>query len=135
MSTPRREDVAPKPRRVPQKRPGRVGGKRDENRKKRVRELCTAALNLMLKKGIDSVTVDEIVQEANVAKGSFYRYFTGKPELMESMFEPVRTHLVSAFEEGQAAIEAAETDTALLAAYGGISKSLTGTLMLCPREI
>ncbi len=86
MSTPK---IERKPPRLPGTRPGAVGGKRDENRKQRVAQLCDAALALYLEHGIGAVTIDQIVERAGVAKGSFYRYFQDQPELVATMLEPL----------------------------------------------
>src|SRR5262245_48909942 len=66
---------APPPRYLPTERPGPVGGKRDENRRRRTEEIAAAAQRLFLARGVLGVTIDDIVREAAVAKGSFYRYF------------------------------------------------------------
>lgn len=79
----------PLPPRVPSERPGQVGGKRDQNRRRRIKQICDGALPLMLEHGIETVTVDQIVAGAKVAKGSFYRYFRDKTELVETMFAPL----------------------------------------------
>ena len=135
MSTESSHDGGPTPRHVPNKRPGRQGGKRDENRKKRVRELCEASLVLMLEKGIESVTVDEIVKSAGVAKGSFYRYFKDKSELVDTIFLPVGQGIRAALHDAGEAIGAAESDAALMVAYIGIGQQMERTLTSYPREI
>jgi len=127
--------TGPQPRHVPDKRPGQKGGKRDENRKKRVRGLCEASLTLMLAKGIESVTVDEIVREAGVAKGSFYRYFKDKSELVDTLFQPLSDQLLTALREADTSIANAASDTTLMMAYAGIAQKTQGVLATYPREI
>jgi AcrR family transcriptional regulator len=78
-----------KPPRTPKERPGREGGARDANRKKRVTQLCDAALTLFLQRGLGEVTIDDIVKKARLAKGSFYRYFSDKEELVETLLAPI----------------------------------------------
>jgi AcrR family transcriptional regulator len=77
-----------KPPNLPQERPGPEGGARDANRKKRVAQLCEAALALFLQHGLDLVTIDDIVKKARFAKGSFYRYFRDKEQLVETILAP-----------------------------------------------
>jgi AcrR family transcriptional regulator len=77
------------PRRVPRKRPGPEGGARDANRRHRVAQICEAALTLFLQRGLGEVTIDDIVKKARQAKGSFYRYFSDKEELVETLLEPI----------------------------------------------
>lgn len=45
------------------------------------RTLQHALLTLMLKKGYDAITVEEICAEANVGRSTFYAHFTSKDEL------------------------------------------------------
>lgn len=135
MSTKKPSAAQVKPRHVPEKRPGRTGGKRDENRKQRVRDLCGAARKLMLAQGIESVTVDEIVREAGVAKGSFYRYFKDKAELVDTLFEPLGERLRTTLTHAHDAIEAAENDQQLLIAYAGIGASTQAILRDFPNEL
>lgn len=45
------------------------------------RTLQHALLTLMLKKGYDAITVEEICAEANIGRSTFYAHFTSKDEL------------------------------------------------------
>jgi AcrR family transcriptional regulator len=91
--------------RLPPSRPGPRGGKRDANRRLQVASICQAALELFCDTGVESVTIDEIVARAGVAKGSFYRYFSGKEELVDTLFTPladqVRNALAASYRELQ----------------------------------
>src|SRR4051794_12198344 len=74
-------------------RPGPIGGKRDENRRQKNKDLQAAALELFLRKGIEGTTIDDIVERAGVAKGSFYRYFNDKDALARALVHDLRTGL------------------------------------------
>jgi AcrR family transcriptional regulator len=74
---------------VPAERPGKIGGARDRNRAEKTEKLGRAALTLFLKHGIDAVTIDDIVDKAGFSKGSFYRYFKDKENLVEWLLEPI----------------------------------------------
>src|SRR5688500_3148300 len=80
-------EAALRPPRLPALRPGPVGGARDANRLARLGQLGESALELFLAEGIPYVTIDQIVERAGVAKGSFYRYFRDKEELVASLLE------------------------------------------------
>ncbi|MEC8023371.1 MAG: TetR/AcrR family transcriptional regulator [Myxococcota bacterium] len=125
----------PKPPRVPSVRPGQKGGKRDENRRRKVSSLCNAGLTLMLGRGLENVTVDEIAKFAGVAKGSFYRYFNDKEELVQSILEPLRVQLQLSFDQGSALIGKAKDSESLIAAYDQIARDMQSTLLKFPREI
>lgn len=65
------------------KPPGRV-----ERRKARTRtSLIEAAKRLFASKSIESTSVAEIAEEADIAVGSFYNYFTTKDELLAALLE------------------------------------------------
>ena len=129
------QSADPSPPRVPSVRPGQKGGKRDENRRRRVSSLCNAGLTLMLGRGLENVTVDEIAKFAGVAKGSFYRYFQDKEELVGSVLEPLRKQLQESFDEGSRLIGGATDTESLIAAYDHIAADMQGTLLQFPREI
>lgn len=46
-----------------------------------------AAAKLFIAKGVDATTVDEIVADAEVAKGTFYLYFSSKNDLLLALRE------------------------------------------------
>lgn len=135
MSSKGPRSTVPAPRRVPKKRPGQKGGKRDENRRARVESLCEGTLGLMLAKGIEPVTVDDIVKAAGMAKGSFYRYFDGKPELVGAIVEPLAQQLTEALTNAEQKIAGAANEGALLMAYATMAADMQRTLALFPRVI
>ncbi len=107
----------PTPPRVPPSRPGPIGGKRDSNRRRRIRELHDAGLRLFLERGIVAVTIDEIVREAGMAKASFYRYLKDKEELVATIIATIREPLSAALDDCEAQLADATTNEALFFAY------------------
>ncbi len=97
----------PSPPLVPAERPGKVGGKRDANRRRRTAQLCQAALGLYLEHGIGSVSVDQIVARAGVAKGSFYRYFADQTQLVETLLAPLADGFAGATDRCEARLDGA----------------------------
>jgi AcrR family transcriptional regulator len=66
----------------------RPTGGRVERRKARTRAaLLAAARRLFASRGVDATTVAEISEEADVAVGSFYNYFSTKDELLAALLE------------------------------------------------
>lgn len=51
----------------------------------RKRDLLDAAESLVLERGVDGLTVDEVVGGAGVAKGTFYLHFATKAELIRAL--------------------------------------------------
>jgi AcrR family transcriptional regulator len=117
--------IAPRPRRTPKERPGPAGGKRDENRQRRTKDLCDAGLRLFLAHGIELVTIDDIVREASVAKGSFYRYFEDKPDLVDALLGPLTEQMRAAFAVCDRALAEAKPGESLTAPYMMLAMSLT----------
>jgi AcrR family transcriptional regulator len=113
-----------RPLTVPPQRPGRPGGARDANRQERLKVLCDAGLRLFLERGIESVRIDDIVDAAGVAKGSFYRYFADKTALVETLFAPVTDAARRALTHCQEAIVAARDRADLLRGYQSLGFEL-----------
>ena len=84
--------------RLPGKRPGPAGGKRDRNRRANQQRLLDAALELMLVGGTAAVTIDQIVDRAGMAKGSFYRYAADKEDLVAQLLATVIAETTAALD-------------------------------------
>jgi AcrR family transcriptional regulator len=118
---------------VPEGRPGPVGGKRDVNRRARTEGLLDAAQKLFLERGLETVTIDEITREAGVAKGSFYRYFKDKEELVRALLEPARERIVAAFERAERKLRDSDDRNEVKNAYTRLGKELATTLLTQPQ--
>lgn len=123
----------PQPPRMPGKRPGPTGGRRDQNRRARLRQLCDAAVELFLEEGIARVTIDRIVDRAGMAKGSFYRYFRDKTELCTTLLGPLEGRLVEAFSRCRQALAAARAPEDLVAAYLAMSREVAAVIVESPQ--
>src|SRR4051794_30832060 len=53
----------------------------------RVQSIQEAAIRVISRKGMASATMQEIAEEAGVAKGTIYLYFRDRDELVEKTFE------------------------------------------------
>lgn len=120
---------------VAKSRPGAPGGKRDTNRKERAQTLMRAGLSLFLERGVDAVTIDDIVGVADVAKGSFYRYFTDKNALVEAIVEPLRASFGSALDATEKSLAEATDQVSLVRAYEGLALALVPVALLYPDAI
>lgn len=59
---------------------------RVEQKKERKKQgILDAAYELFMEKGVHKTSVDEIVKNANVAKGTFYLYFRDKEHLLQQL--------------------------------------------------
>jgi AcrR family transcriptional regulator len=113
-------------------RPGRPGGKRDENRKARTRALTEAALRLGLAQGLRAVTVDDVTREAGTAKGNFYRYFPDKTALVEALVAPVRERLAKAFSRCDEELSMLPSGEAVSPAYEHLALDIAHTVAAYP---
>lgn len=121
--------LGPAPPSVPGERPGKPGGKRDQNRRERAQALVDAAVALFLAQGIEGTTIDEITKAAGVSKGSFYRYFEDKLQLVRHAFAPLYAEVSAAFDTcGEALSEARSTD-AMMAIYQDLGAELAGSIL------
>jgi AcrR family transcriptional regulator len=88
-------------RRAEGSKPGRV-----QRRKARTRAaLLAAARALFAARGVESTTIAEIAEQADVAVGSFYNYFATKDELLAALLESALTEQRQALEARQAQVE------------------------------
>ena len=108
------------------KRPGQIGGKRQENRLQKTQELMSAALALFLQDGIEGVAIDDIISRAGMAKGNFYRYFEDKRALVEALIAPVRLSVIGGLERCEQALAAARNNDELTAAYQTCAFEMAG---------
>jgi AcrR family transcriptional regulator len=68
---------------------------RSQKRAKRTRKrLKEAALGAFSEKSIDSVTVEEITEKADVGKGTLYQHFEDKEEIVVTLVEEAVGHLI-----------------------------------------
>lgn len=51
----------------------------------RLKELMGAAEKLFLTQGVEATTINDIVEQAQVAKGTFYHYFSSKNDMLEAL--------------------------------------------------
>ncbi len=129
MSSARRRAPAVRPRKRPAERPGPEGGARDANRRARTQDIARAALELFLQRGVEAVSVDDVVRRAKVAKGSFYTYFGGLAELLDALVEPVRDATLGALDRCEGTLRDATTREALLAGYQTLALELSATVL------
>ena len=58
---------------------------RKKNNRNTKSRIVSAAWKLFYEQGYDDTTVEEIVEESQTSKGSFYHYFSGKDALLSSL--------------------------------------------------
>jgi AcrR family transcriptional regulator len=78
-------------------------GRRETNRLEKTRRLIDAGLRVALEHGVEGATIERITRSADMAKGSFYRYFDDQSDLMTAILAPI-------VEPFRAAIDRCEQD-------------------------
>ena len=54
---------------------------------KRKRELLKIAYDMFLSRGYENTSVDEIIETAQIAKGTYYYYFSSKEQMLEEVID------------------------------------------------
>jgi AcrR family transcriptional regulator len=65
----------------------------------RIQSIQEAAMRVIARKGMAAATMQEIAEEAGVAKGTIYLYFRDREELVERTFEQAMTRLMSEIDQ------------------------------------
>ncbi len=107
-------------------------GKRAENRRVRTEALQRAALGLFLQYGVEAVTIDQIVDGARTAKGSFYRYFRDKTDLVASLVEPLKRDVSSSFARCAERLREASREGNVAKPYEGLAQDLIRCVLQYP---
>lgn len=123
------------PRGVALKRPGPPGGVRDTNRIKKSQAIRDAALVLFLERGVEGVSVDDIMKAARMAKGSFYRYFADQTALVADLVAPVKAMITETLDVCSRELDTAATKETQLAAYKRVGAVLATLLVEQPGPV
>ncbi|MCC6336417.1 MAG: TetR/AcrR family transcriptional regulator [Myxococcales bacterium] len=135
MSSARAKREVTSPKGMALKRPGPPGGVRDTNRLKKSQAIRDAALLLFLERGIEGVSVDDIMKAAKMAKGSFYRYFADQTALVDDLMSETKRVMVDALEATSSDLETAATRDTQVRAYKRIGEVLATLLLEHPGEV
>lgn len=63
------------------------GSAKANKKEKRRLEIVDAAIETFAQKGYHKTSISEIIEKANIARGTFYLYFDGKHSIFESILE------------------------------------------------
>lgn len=103
------------------------------NRQGRTRQrILDESARLFIAKGFENVSVEDIIAAAEIARSSFYRFFSNREEVLANIIRPV-------FEQGIAALDAigssspAEVMNAILDMYLSLWKSSPDSLRVSTR--
>lgn len=74
---------------------------RSEKKKRNEREIISAALDLFTSKGLKATTIGDIVDNTNLARGTFYNYFRSKEEIWYRISEELFKEVFIQSKEGR----------------------------------
>jgi len=81
----------------------KTNGKTRTRQQRRVkatqRKLLNAARGVFAEKGLDSTTIDDITERADVGKGTFYYHFSGKQALIAELIDGLLSELVKVIKQ------------------------------------
>jgi AcrR family transcriptional regulator len=69
-----------------------------------------ALMSLIVRKGYEAITVQDIIDEADVGRSTFYSHYTGKEDLLRSGFQTLRAELAEAQRTAGAKSEATQDE-------------------------
>lgn len=72
------------------------------------RALHGALMSLILRKGYEATTVQDIIEEADVGRSTFYAHYTGKENLLRSGFQTLRAELTEAQRAARANVDGSQ---------------------------
>jgi AcrR family transcriptional regulator len=76
--------------------PENLGGKAVDRRVQRTRDVLHRALiSLMIEKGYEAITVQDIIDQANVGRSTFYSHYVGKQDLLLSGLKNLSKNLLA----------------------------------------
>src|SRR5260370_35920411 len=70
------------------------------------RSLHQALMSLILRKGYEGVSVQDIIDEADIGRSTFYAHYTGKEDLLRRGFKMLRAEMAGAQSASRGAPEA-----------------------------
>lgn len=83
------------------RRAGRRRGTAHAPAEQRRTQILDAAVRCFAKSGYERATMDDVAESAGLSKGSLYRFFESKDEILLSLFEHFEARIGSAFEPSQ----------------------------------
>src|SRR5260370_21797664 len=85
---------------VREKRGGKWKEEWDRRAARTRRALHGALISLILRKGYDAITIQEIIDEADVGRATFYAHYRSKEDLLRGGFTRLRAELKAARDVG-----------------------------------
>lgn len=102
--------------------PRKYGARRDA--------LLDAATSLFVEKGMSNATIDDIVAQAGVAKGTFYHYFRDRAAMLDALRDRYSDQFLASTDRAMAACAAGDWSARLAAWFGAVMAGYLATYAL-----
>lgn len=89
-------------------------GKIDQNKKKKREALLNTAFELFTTQGLNKTTINNIVESAGVAKGTFYLYFKDKYDIRNKLIAHKATHIFALADEALSRTDLTDLDDRII---------------------
>lgn len=99
-------------------------------RDRRAAEILDAAAALFVEKGVAATSIDDIVDRAGVAKGTFYHYFRDRTAMLEALRERYAQHFADMAAEAVGARDAEDWNARLDAWIATVTDSYVSSYAL-----
>lgn len=99
-------------------------------REQRAGEILDAAAALFVEKGVPATSIDDIVERAGVAKGTFYHYFQDRTAMLEALRERYAQHFADAAAEATGACDPDDWNARLDAWIAAVTEAYVSSYAL-----
>lgn len=99
-------------------------------REQRSGEILDAAAALFVEKGVPATSIDDIVERAGVAKGTFYHYFQDRTAMLEALRERYAQHFADMAAEATGACDPDDWNARLHAWIAAVAEAYVSSYAL-----
>lgn len=109
-------------------------GRREDNKEDKRRRLLAAGLAAFVEAGFDGASVERVVAEADVARGTFYLYFPDKEAIFRALVDRLCDPLAASLDTARAALAACPDEPSTHPVYAALGLRLAEVLATHPDE-
>lgn len=104
-------------------------GRREDNKARKLERLEEVAMHRFLEYGYHRTSIEQIVADAGIARGTFYLYFPDKAAIFKHLANQLLTPVLDCLERSRLALQEATTIEQTQAVYLDLSSTITLALL------
>lgn len=104
-------------------------GRREDNKARKLATLEEVAMRLFLEQGYHPASIEQIVAEAGIARGTFYLYFPDKAAIFKHLANQLLSPVLECLERSREALMSAATIEQTQGVYLTLSATITQALI------